>query len=298
MPRQSASNAIAALPPANVRAGLVACRSTSRALQAGARALVLLHLVRLAEQDEDAAAVRVGARLGRRRGTAGRPRRGPSAYCAWYSFSGVARSGSRRAQKIFWNSRRSALSFRSLYVLLLVGEQDRADVVEPLLVVLVELLGSREPRATARARASRIAERIDAFACVSLLAFARTARFYALGPGSRQSRVESRRARAGTLRASLGPVRVSPAPTRDAPRRSRSSCRARGCRRRRPAALARATRRTPDARAARRSPPVLLPASASAWDVAVGQAARSARSAARRGRGRDGPVDGPRAARS
>ena len=35
-------------------------------------------------------------------------------YSVWNSFAGVSRSGSRRAQKIFWNSSRSDLSFRSL----------------------------------------------------------------------------------------------------------------------------------------------------------------------------------------
>ena len=34
-------------------------------------------------------------------------------YSAWYSLAGVSRSGSRRAQKIFWNSATSFLSFRS-----------------------------------------------------------------------------------------------------------------------------------------------------------------------------------------
>jgi hypothetical protein len=33
---------------------------------------------------------------------------------SWYSFSGVSRLGSRRAQKIFWNSTRSTLSLRFL----------------------------------------------------------------------------------------------------------------------------------------------------------------------------------------
>lgn len=36
------------------------------------------------------------------------------AYAAWNSFSGVARSASRRAQKIFWNSSRSPFSLRPL----------------------------------------------------------------------------------------------------------------------------------------------------------------------------------------
>ena len=63
-------------------------------------------------------------------------------YFCWNSFSGVAGSGSRLAQKIFPELEPVRLIFALLERALLVGEDERTHVVQESLVVVVEFLGS------------------------------------------------------------------------------------------------------------------------------------------------------------